>query len=123
MFASVCSGGEAPKLQSFWLLRTGCYLPLAMMCETGIKISKPTIATTTTITTTFGSSKLWLPTTSAAAMLLGWHKCSNWTLVVFRGVRLVFPYSRLPADRVLFQIGVHGAAYSRIEVCGAEVFE
>ncbi len=29
----------------------------------------PTIATTITMTTTFGSSKLWLATTSAAAML------------------------------------------------------
>jgi hypothetical protein len=28
-------------------------------------------------------------------------------------------YSRLPADRVLFEVGVHGAAYGRIEICGA----
>ena len=34
-----------------------------------MRISKLTIATTTTITTTLGSLKLWLPTTNAAAML------------------------------------------------------
>jgi hypothetical protein len=32
-------------------------------------------------------------------------------------------FSRLPVDRVLFEIGVHGAAYSRIEVCGAKAFK
>ena len=41
---------------------------LATARESGIRIINPTIATTTTITTTFGSSKLWLPTTSAAAI-------------------------------------------------------
>ena len=30
---------------------------------------------------------------------------------------------RLPADRVLFEVGVNGAAYRRIEVGGAEAFE
>src|SRR5262245_18824295 len=33
-----------------------------------MRISNPTIPTTTTIATTFGSSKLWLATTSAAAI-------------------------------------------------------
>src|SRR6266446_3082920 len=32
-------------------------------------------------------------------------------------------FSRLPVDRVLFDVGVHGAAYGRIEVCGAEAIE
>jgi hypothetical protein len=32
-------------------------------------------------------------------------------------------FSRLPANRVLFEIGVHSAAYRRIEVGGAEAFE
>jgi hypothetical protein len=32
-------------------------------------------------------------------------------------------FSRLPIDSVLFEVGVHGAAYGRIEVCGAEAFE
>jgi hypothetical protein len=32
-------------------------------------------------------------------------------------------FSRLPADRVLFEVGVHGATYRRGEVCGAEAFE
>lgn len=31
--------------------------------------------------------------------------------------------SRLPADRVLFEVGVHGAAYGGIEVCGAEAIK
>ena len=31
--------------------------------------------------------------------------------------------SRLPANCVLFEIGVHGAAYRRIEVCGAKAIE
>ena len=31
--------------------------------------------------------------------------------------------SRLPINRVLFEVRVHGAAYGRIEVCGAEAFE
>src|SRR5215475_3306571 len=43
--------------------------PLASTSESGMKRSKPTIATTITMTTTFGSLKLWLPTTSAAAIL------------------------------------------------------
>ena len=37
--------------------------------ESGMRTINPTIATTITMTTTFGSLKLWLPTTSAAAML------------------------------------------------------
>ncbi len=32
-------------------------------------------------------------------------------------------FSRLPADGVLFEVGVHSAAYGRIEVCGAEAFK
>jgi hypothetical protein len=36
--------------------------------DTGISTSNVTIATTTTMTTTFGSLMLWLPTTSAAAI-------------------------------------------------------
>jgi hypothetical protein len=32
-------------------------------------------------------------------------------------------FSRLPADRVLFEVGVHCAAYGRIEVCGPEAIE
>jgi hypothetical protein len=31
--------------------------------------------------------------------------------------------SRLPINRVLFEVGVYGAAYRRIEVGGAEAFE
>jgi hypothetical protein len=31
--------------------------------------------------------------------------------------------SRLPIDRVLFKVGVHGGAYGRIEICGAEAFD
>jgi hypothetical protein len=31
--------------------------------------------------------------------------------------------SRLPVDCVLFEVGVDGAAYGRIEVFGAEAFE
>ena len=31
--------------------------------------------------------------------------------------------SRPPINRVLFEVGVHRAAYGRIEVCGAEAFE
>ena len=34
-----------------------------------MRMINPTIATTITMTTTFGSLKLWLATTSAAAML------------------------------------------------------
>src|SRR5215218_984060 len=36
--------------------------------DSGISVNSPTIAMTTTMTPTFGSSKLWLATTSAAAM-------------------------------------------------------
>src|SRR5206468_4088868 len=43
--------------------------PFTSIRDSGMSISKPTIATTTTMTTTFGSLKLWLPTTSEAAML------------------------------------------------------
>ena len=32
-------------------------------------------------------------------------------------------FSRLPVDRVFFQVGVHGAAYRGIDVGGAEAFE
>jgi hypothetical protein len=32
-------------------------------------------------------------------------------------------FSRLPVDRVLFEVGIHGAAYRRIEVGGAEAIE
>ena len=32
-------------------------------------------------------------------------------------------FSRLPVNRVLFEVGVNGAAYRRIEVGGAEAFE
>ena len=42
---------------------------LATARESGMRMINPTIATTITMTTTFGSLKLWLPTTSAAAML------------------------------------------------------
>ena len=42
---------------------------LANARESGMRIINPTIATTITITTTFGSSKLWFATTSAAAIL------------------------------------------------------
>jgi len=40
----------------------------ANVFASGIGISEPTTATTTTMTTTFGSSRLWPATTSAAAM-------------------------------------------------------
>ena len=40
----------------------------ANVFASGISISEPPTATTTIMTTTFGSSKLWLATTSAAAM-------------------------------------------------------
>ena len=30
---------------------------------------------------------------------------------------------RFPVERVLFEVGVHGAAYGRIEVFGAEAIE
>ena len=43
--------------------------PFASIRDKGIRINNPTIATTTTMTTTFGSVKLWLATTRAAAML------------------------------------------------------
>ena len=42
---------------------------LANARESGMRMINPTIATTITMTTTFGSLKLWLATTSAAAML------------------------------------------------------
>ena len=42
---------------------------LANPRESGIRMINPTIATTITMTTTFGSSKLWLATTNAAAIL------------------------------------------------------
>jgi hypothetical protein len=42
---------------------------LASAQESGMRMINPTIETTITITTTFGSSKLWLATTSAAAAL------------------------------------------------------
>jgi hypothetical protein len=32
-------------------------------------------------------------------------------------------FSRLPVDRVLFDVSVHGAAYRRIKVFAAEAFE
>ena len=32
-------------------------------------------------------------------------------------------FSRLPADSVLFEVGVHSAANGRIKVCGTEAFE
>jgi len=36
---------------------------------------------------------------------------------------LLLVFSRLPADSVLLEVGVHGAAYGRIEVFDAEAFE
>ena len=40
-----------------------------------MRMINPTIATTITMTTTFGSLKLWLPTTSAAAIALAGTEC------------------------------------------------
>jgi hypothetical protein len=37
--------------------------------------------------------------------------------------RFTDTFSRVPADPVLFEIGIHGAAYRRIEVGGAEAIE
>jgi hypothetical protein len=48
---------------------SGYCMRLASIRDSGMRITKPTTATTTTMTTTFGSLKLWLPTTSEAAML------------------------------------------------------
>jgi hypothetical protein len=36
---------------------------------------------------------------------------------------LLLAFSRLPVDCVLCEVGVHGAAYGRIEVCYAEAIE
>jgi len=44
-------------------------LRLATTRASGMRMSSPTIATTTTMTTTFGSLKFWPPTTGAAAIL------------------------------------------------------
>src|SRR5438046_2444443 len=61
------SHGLAPYLMvgncASWIVVT------ASLRDTGMRTSRPTIATTTTMTTTFGSLKLWPATTSAAAML------------------------------------------------------
>jgi hypothetical protein len=43
---------------------------LANAQESGIRMINPTIATTITMTTAFGSLKLWLATTRGAAILL-----------------------------------------------------
>jgi hypothetical protein len=45
----------------------------------------------------------------------------DWRAVLVLEWRLAF--SRLPVNRVLFEVGVNGAAYRRIEVGGAEAFE
>ena len=45
----------------------------------------------------------------------------DWRAVLVLERRLAF--SRLPVNRVLFEVGVNGAAYRRIEVGGAEAFE
>ena len=45
----------------------------------------------------------------------------GWRAVLVVERRLAF--SRLPVDSVVFEVGVNGAAYRRIEVGGAEAFE
>jgi hypothetical protein len=49
--------------------RGGSAQRLANARESGMRMINPTTVTTITMTTTFGSLKLWLATTSAAAML------------------------------------------------------
>ena len=66
------ANAERSAIQKFHLYRSPCrigLIGLASARESGMRTTNPTMATTMTITTTFGSLKLWLATTSAAAML------------------------------------------------------